>query len=265
MDVFHDPQVQQHTQVVCDLLKASLKEYGNIRNAPDGIRGVILSCGDTVFGLSMHHLCIKQALLQAKISTAGNDFDSNLFVKGAFQRPVKMTQIANAVLPPVIQEDAKEEELDEFTFTNNQETNGISLPLNSFYLQANIGKRQIDFILNKVINVPLVKLFTVQEKTIEIDDIMDATVVAVWNYYQLLESNGHLDALSSFCEEHEDIILSLDHYECFSTNILDLFNIWVRVINTDKKNTPHSQQATHSFEITTALFQMKSWTHISQF
>ncbi|KAL7326583.1 hypothetical protein PS15p_208901 [Mucor circinelloides] len=236
MNVSHDPQVQQHTRVVCDLLKASLKEYGNISNAPDGIRGIILSYGHTAFDLDLHRLCIKQALLQSKTIETDDEFIFVQCEEDALQRPVKMTQIANAVLPPVIQEDVEEEELDEFAFTNDQETNGISLPLNSFYLQANIGKRQIDFILNKVISIPLVKLFTVQEKTIEIDDIMDATFIAMWNYYQLLESNGHLDALSSFCEEHEDIILSLSHYERFSTNMPDLFNAWFRDNNSTLLN-----------------------------
>ncbi|KAL7326641.1 hypothetical protein PS15p_208944 [Mucor circinelloides] len=228
MKVSHDARVQQRARAVCDFLRASLDEYVTISNAPDGVRSVILSHANNELEWSLHSFCIEQALLQAKIIEPEEKFTYVQCEEGALQRPVKMTQIANAVLSPVIQEDAEEEELDEFAFTNDQEANGISLPLNSFYLQATIGKRQIDFMLNKVINVPLVKLFTVQEKTIEIDDIMDTTFVAMWNYYQLLESNGHLDALSAFCEEHKDIILSLSHYECFSTNMPNLFNAWFR-------------------------------------
>ncbi|EPB89495.1 hypothetical protein HMPREF1544_03726 [Mucor circinelloides 1006PhL] len=228
MKVSHDARVQQRARAVCDFLRASLDEYVTISDAPDGVRSVILSHANNELEWSLHSFCIEQALLQAKIIEPEEKFTYVQCEEGALQRPVKMTQIANAVLSPVIQKDVEEEELDEFAFTSDQEANGISLPLNSFYLQATIGKRQIDFILNKVINVPLVKLFTIQEKTIEIDDIMDTTFVAMWNYYQLLESNGHLDALSGFCEEHKDIILSLDHYECFSTNMPDLFNAWFR-------------------------------------
>jgi hypothetical protein len=74
--------------------------------------------------------------------------------------------------------------------------------LNTFYLQANIGDRQTYFIPSKVVNSLPSKLFTAQERTAEINDMLIAVPDIMWGYYQQLELEGHLDALTTCCREH---------------------------------------------------------------
>jgi len=235
-----DGAVQQHTRAVCDFLEESvetvLTNYGTRRNAPDGIHRILVSY-DGGIGENEHFFLIKNALLETQtIKPEDQSIGFGFLHIGALQRSLKIRQIVNTILPPVIQD---QEESGKVVLHDTQESGNTFLPVNSFYLQANIGERQIEFILNKVVKAPLsktpVELFTAQEQIIEMDDILTATSNILWNHYQLLESEGCLNTFISCCQEHKDIELSLGHYERFTASMTSLINRWVRMTSTCKK------------------------------
>ncbi|OAC97584.1 hypothetical protein MUCCIDRAFT_86916 [Mucor lusitanicus CBS 277.49] len=123
----------------------------------------------------------------------------------AMQQPYKMIQIANAILPPVI---AGKEEQTNPAFRPRTHANSLIAP-NSFYVQANVTDTQIYFILNKVIEVPPpetgIALSTVQERSIETEDIAEAASLLLWNYYQSMidvEEQQHL--FFECCQDHDN-------------------------------------------------------------
>ncbi|GAN08285.1 hypothetical protein MAM1_0197c07794 [Mucor ambiguus] len=231
IELAHDTNVQQHTKAVCDFLETSMDEYG-LKNAPDGVHSIILSCDDRAFAIGLHRFYIQKALLQAKIIQPGDDFTTTRYRtpyrEGALQRPLKITQMVNTLLPPLVHSEV----FDKVDLRDGKESNSILLPLNSFYLQANISKRQVSFILNKVVKAPSsqtpVELFTVQERIVDMNSILTSTSDIMWVYYQRLASEGCLDELINCCQEHENNTLSLDHYECFIANIRILIDSWFR-------------------------------------
>ncbi|KAK4521203.1 uncharacterized protein ATC70_013148 [Mucor velutinosus] len=224
MDLAQEANTQQYTNRLCDFLHESLKNIGSIKDAPDGVRKIILDSGHLK---SHHRYYIKMALLQAKLIRPEDAFTAVNIENGALPRSLKMVQVANALLPPLIQD---EEESNEIAFNDGQDNDSTLLPLNSFYVQANIGERQIDFILNKVVKASLckdpVKLFTAQERTVEMDDILVVASEIMWGHYQQLESESHLDSLITCCAKHENITLSLSHYKCFTANLTNFINNW---------------------------------------
>ncbi|KAK4521246.1 uncharacterized protein ATC70_013191 [Mucor velutinosus] len=233
VDLTQDVDIQQYTKAICDLLQVSLKASRLINGAPDGIRRILLGNGNTG---PLHCFLIEKALLQAKLVKTEERFTLNDTDQGVLYRSVKMTRIANALLPPLIQD---EEETDGFAFSDREDTKSTLLPLNSFNLQANIDERQIHFILNKVVNasssaIP-VELFTAQERTVEMDHILVTASDIIWDHYQQLESEGHLDALITCYSEHENITLTLDYYKCFAVNLTNFIDNWVKTTNACKK------------------------------
>ncbi|KAK4521208.1 uncharacterized protein ATC70_013153 [Mucor velutinosus] len=240
MDLTQDADVQQYTKAVCDFLQESLEESGSIKGAPDGVRRIILASGHLE---NQHGFCIEKALLQAKLIKPEDRFTRTNVENGMLHRPLKMAQIANALLPPLIQNEKKS---DGSIFSGRPEDgNKNPLPLNSFYLQANIGERLIHFILNKVVKIPSpgnpIELFTALEKTVKMNDILTAASEIMWGHYQQLESDGHLEALITCCSEHEDINLSLGHYKCFTANLTNLINNWFQ----DKSAITNEELDTH--------------------
>ncbi|GAN08280.1 hypothetical protein MAM1_0197d07789 [Mucor ambiguus] len=199
----HDPSIQQHTRTVCNFLQESMSEYGTISNSPDGVRRVILSYDGQKFEKGPHCICIEKALFKANIIKPQVKFSQvfgQVFLNqtGALQRSLKINQIANTLLPALI---LNEEKSNTATSSERLENDSIVLPLNSFYLEAHIGKQQVNFILNKVVKASTTKthaeLFTAEERAIDIDDIRTATSGILWRHYQLLESEGHLGELIS--------------------------------------------------------------------
>ncbi|CAO3636824.1 unnamed protein product [Mucor fragilis] len=222
--------LQRYTRPVCDLMKESLEttlmKYGTSRNAPDGIHGIILS-----HNTRREASRIAEALLEAQIMKPDDllvDFRFlHMLENGALQRPLKIRQIVSTILPPVIQ---NEEESVKVALHDRQEDGNVFLPVNSFYLQANIGERQIEFTLNKVVRKSSsktpIELFTAHEQIIEMDDILTAASGILWNHYQQLESEGCLNRFISCCQEHKDIELSIGHYQRFKTKVTNLINKW---------------------------------------
>lgn len=237
----HNTSFQQHAESVGIFLQECLDEYCTVSNAPDGVHNIIPLYDDRKFGTGPHVYCIEEALLQAKLVKLEDIIDPiryGGYIKyGALQRPFKISQIVNAMLPPLIQD---EEGSDNVAFNDCKKDDSILLPLNSLYLQANIKERQIEFILNKVVKEASsethVELFTIHERIIEIDDLRITIPYILWCHYQLLEAHGHLDSLITCCQDHEGNALSLAHYMCFTTNMTNTILSWVRLINTLRKN-----------------------------
>ncbi|KAL9559107.1 hypothetical protein MBANPS3_000588 [Mucor bainieri] len=235
-ELTHDPSIQQHTQAVCDFLQASLSEYGSVSNAPDGVRRVTLSYDGQCFDNGPHCLCIEDALSRANIIKPQVKFSQSFsHPTGALQRSLKINQIISTLLPAYIVDKEETDEVDAVHHTHEEDT--VSLPLNSFYLQANINERQINFIVNKVVKASTTEtpaeLFTAEERTVDIDDIQTAASNNVWNQYQLLESEGCLSKFVICCQEHQGssssiTLLSLDRYQCFTENMASFTNDWVR-------------------------------------
>ncbi|KAL7326611.1 hypothetical protein PS15p_208918 [Mucor circinelloides] len=224
-----DASVQQHTKQVVDFIQSFLDQYGLISNSPDGIQDIILC---NTFSLKAHYFYfIKEAFLQAKLVRPETSFisipDVGQLGECTIQKPLKMIQIAYAILPPVI---LNEEKFDNMAFDTMQEDNNSFLPMNSYYVQVNIEEQQIKFTLNKVIKTSSSKnaaqLFTVQERKISINGLVSTASDEMWNHYQRLESEGHLGVLIDWCHEHEPAILSTRHYECFSANMKKIVRAW---------------------------------------
>ncbi|KAK4521198.1 uncharacterized protein ATC70_013143 [Mucor velutinosus] len=244
-DLTHDANVLQYTRAVCDFLQKSMDEYG-LKNAPDGVRSVILSCDDRAFATGLQCFFIEQALLQANIIQPEVSFTTTRYRtpyrEGALQRPLKITQMVNTLLPPLVQNEL----FCKAVFNDSQADDGILLPLNSFYLQASISRQHIEFILNKVVKIPSpgapAELFTVLESTVEMDDIFAATSDTLWRNYQRKEIEGYLDALTSNCLKHKGTVLSLGHYKCFTANMTDFINRWIqhkRTLSNGELDTCH--------------------------
>ncbi|KAL9559243.1 hypothetical protein MBANPS3_000510 [Mucor bainieri] len=218
MNLTQDANIQHHTKLICDFLQESLNTTGMVKDAPDGIRRIILCL--LIDENDIHRFCIEKALLKAKLINPEEKFTLVTREEGVLHRPSKIAQVANAFLPPLVLDEDKSDEV--VTLTNAQQESSIFLPLNSFYLQANISQRQINFILNKVVKESTTKtpakLFTTEERTVEIDDIQITTSDNLWSQYQLLDSKGFLYELVSSCQKHQDITLLLGHYQCFVEN-----------------------------------------------
>lgn len=244
-DFTQDCTIQQHTKAVCDLLQASLQESGFIKNAPDGVRKIVLGSKSA----NLPVLLIQRALLQANLIKPEDRFASVMDRYGTvLRRPLKIAQITNALLPPLIQNEKK---LDKSAFISKQEnSNRNLLPLNSCYLQTSIKERQINFILNKVVRAPSsrnsAELFTLQERAVEMNDMMNTTSDIIWSQYQRLELEGYLKAEISCCREHKGIELSLGHYQCFTASIASLINRWVSKQVHVKKVRIHNRSYTVS-------------------
>lgn len=226
--------VQEYTGEIADFMRNFCEEYGTLSHSPDGIQDIVLYYGED---LRLYYcFYISQALIQAKLVKPENRFIKNVQIStllqdAAVQKPIKMFEIANAILPPVLLDD---ENIDNGTCNKIQRDGNSLLPLNSFYVQVTISEQQIDFILNKVVKEPSSKntaqLFTIQQREIRSDSIMDVASDNMWNHYQLLESEGHLGLLSNCCQKHDTIELAARHYKCFNSDIKKLIEAWVRTI-----------------------------------
>ncbi|KAL9537980.1 hypothetical protein MBANPS3_011296 [Mucor bainieri] len=138
-----------------------------------------------------------------------------------------MIQIANTLLPPVIVNNGNQHDA---VFQASERIENLIAP-NSFYVQANVTETQISFILNKVIEVPSseagIDLFTVQERSVEIEDIAEASSCLLWNHYQLmLDMDEQQHTLFKRCQDHDTMVLSSSQCEEFSRNARMLIEAW---------------------------------------
>ncbi|KAL9559109.1 hypothetical protein MBANPS3_000590 [Mucor bainieri] len=187
IDLFRHTNVQQCITAVIKFIKESLSEYhSTTSNTPNDIRSVILSYDGPPSKMRLPCLFIERALLQAKIIMPRVRFvDScRTDIKGAMERPLKIHRMINTTLPPLIMNEEEPNEI--AALSNLQQEDSILLPLNSFYLQANINQRQINFILNKVVKASTTetsaKMFTAEERTVDIGDIQMETSDNLWKH-----------------------------------------------------------------------------------
>ncbi|CAO0803721.1 unnamed protein product [Mucor circinelloides] len=237
--LMEDVNIKQYFKQVSDFLKGSLLEYGATKHSPDGIQHVLLYSHFEDQRQDFRHF-IKQVLIKEDIILPRDEFiDINTWfsVEYAMQKPYKMIQIANAVLPPVI---VNEDTQDDSVFRMDTRSDNLIAP-NSFYVQANITDTHTSFILNKVVALPssknAAKLFTVQERSVEIEDITETVSHLLWNHYQSIsddKENRH--SLFNSCRKHDDIALSFSHYKQFKKGIKELVGYWL-----ETKDTPTSE------------------------
>ncbi|GAN05981.1 hypothetical protein MAM1_0107c05457 [Mucor ambiguus] len=148
----------------------------------------------------------RSALLDANFIDPKNYFDSDTggynISLGVMQKPLKMIQIANALLPPIVWDEGASRQVELIDHSNQKED---LLPPNSFYVQAYVNDGYIRFILNKVIAVSLLNgaiqksTFTIQEASVKLESTFDSVCDNMWNHLMSLEcltdinQHGHCD------------------------------------------------------------------------
>ncbi|CAO3646972.1 unnamed protein product [Mucor fragilis] len=206
-------------QVVCKV-KELYSKYSNWKYSPDGIQDVILHCHyyDNIF----YETLFRMALLDANLGEAHNTFIYLQNVcSGAMQKPFKMIQIANALLPPTIWKDGNTKQLKWTDYNTHEED---LLPPNSFYVQAYINDDHIRFILNKVIAVSSLNgtvqksTFTVQEISVEMESIFDSVCDTMWGHITIPGFQRYADLLDH-CDTHVAGEYSAADYYFFKCSI----------------------------------------------
>lgn len=231
--IFENANVKRYSKQVCEFFREALVKNGAIRDSPDGIQHIFLySHAHKSDG--RHY--IKQALVDGNIIKPGNEFiEINPYLdelaQYAMQRSYKMIQVANAMLPPVI---VNEKMQDDSVFQMDKSSSKLIRP-NTFYVQASITEKQINFILNKVITTSssedVVKLFTIQERSVTIEDIAETASHMLWDHYQSLnDMREHQGLLTHACQEHNSIALSSNQYKQFCKNMKKQISLWVGLV-----------------------------------
>lgn len=247
--VFNDVNVKSYFEQVNNLVEGALDKCNNaVKNSLDGIQHVLF------YGNRSDYLtCF---IADGRIIQGSKNiysYNDQHLDRYAMQQPYKMIQIANAILPPVI---AGKEEQTNPAFRPRTHANSLIAP-NSFYVQANVTDTQIYFILNKVIEVPPpetgIALSTVQERSIETEDIAEAASLLLWNYYQSMidvEEQQHL--FFECCQDHDSTaIVSIRHYEQFKQNAKKLIDFWVRSKSSCAKTFEQGSYLPHSLQLKT--------------
>jgi hypothetical protein len=216
-------------QVVCKLKELHSK-YSNFKYSPDGIQDVILHC--YYISNPFYKTLFRKILLDANLIDAQNWFFVGLNVyPGAMQKPFKMVQIANALLPPTIWKNGNSKQLEWIDYNTRDED---LLPPNSFYVQAYINDDHIRFILNKVIAVSSVNgavqksTFTIQEMSVELESILDSVCDIMWNHLMLPECQRDPDLLDH-CDTHLTGEYSAANYYLFKCSIQEMTEKLVRI------------------------------------
>jgi len=232
-DLLTDTNVKSFVnQVVCKVKKLYNK-YSTSQSSPDGIQDVILHYRYSAN--TFWRELLRMALLDANLVDAQNkficaDFEDCVCV-GAMQKPFKMIQIANALLPPTIWKDGNSKQL-EWTDYNTREED--LLPPNSFYVQAYVNDDHIRFILNKVIAVSSLdgtvqkSTFTIQETTVELGSIFDSVCDTMWNHLMMPECQRHPE-LFDHCDTHLAGEYSAADYHFFKCSIQEMTEKLVRM------------------------------------
>ncbi|CAO3647044.1 unnamed protein product [Mucor fragilis] len=212
-------------ELICKVQEIFSK-YSKSQNSPDGIQHVILHhrWGSNYF----YEELFRVALLDANWIDPQNDFihvsDGECICFGAMQKPFKMVQLANALLPPTIWKDGNCKQLE---WKDNNTCEEDLLPPNSFYVQAYINDEHIRFVLNKVIAVSSVNgalqksTFTVQEMSVELESILDSVCDIMWNHLMLPECQRDPD-LFDHCDTHLAGEYSAANYYLFKCSIQEM-------------------------------------------
>ncbi|CAO3646984.1 unnamed protein product [Mucor fragilis] len=207
--------------LICKV-KGLFNKYSNVKNASDGIHDVILHCHSTTN--AFYRTLFRTALLDANLVDAQKWFTPGINAcSGAMQKPFKMIQIANALLPPIVWKDGNSKQL-EWTDYNTREED--LLPPNSFYVQAYINDDRIRFILNKVIAVSFndavqKSTFTVQEMSVELESIFDSVCDTMWNHLMMPECQRD-PSLVDYCDTHLTGEYSAADYYFFKRSIQEM-------------------------------------------
>ncbi|KAL9558391.1 hypothetical protein MBANPS3_000934 [Mucor bainieri] len=232
--IYEDVETKNYFKQVSSFFRRALDECGAVRDSPDGIQHIFLHSRHQGYFYSEGDIayCIEQALVKENIIQPGAkflNFDSEYDTDFAMQPSHKMVQIANAILPPVIV-NVNDQEQNDSRFQACKPADNLIAP-NSFYVQANVTETHISFILNKVIEDPSSKtgigLFTVQERSMEIEDIVETASYLLWNHYQAMndiEEQQH--GLFECCLDHDTMVLLSSHYKEFKKNARKLIKSW---------------------------------------
>ncbi|KAL9558819.1 hypothetical protein MBANPS3_000719 [Mucor bainieri] len=232
--IYEDANVKHYLKQVCGFFKGALDDHGATRNSPDGIQHTLLYIRD--FPRRVEYTSwVRQALVKEDIIQPGDEFlrgSAEGLAKFAMQQSYKMIQIAHTILPPVIVNDEKR---DDYRLSAFKPTSNLIAP-NSFYVQANVTETQISFILNKVIEATSSKtgidLFTVQERSVEIEDIAETASYLLWNHYQsMVDLKKHQHGLFECCQGHNTMVLLSSQFKEFKENARKLINSWFATEN----------------------------------
>lgn len=224
--VLDDPEIEQFISQVSGLFKRILLKYSAINNSPEGVQDIMLYI-DREISNPFYNVFFSDILLKASITKANNKFiglyGQAHLTEGAMQKPYKMTQIVNALVPPKICDNIHKP--NDTKLVQNVHETSLFQP-NSFYVQAYIHEEHINFILNKVVVVSSTgdaeqkSTFTVQERTIDVEHIAKTASRNIWNHLQMLDIE---------LEEDCDDKFSNESYVYFKNNIKELMSTWVRI------------------------------------
>ncbi|CAO3646956.1 unnamed protein product [Mucor fragilis] len=174
---------------------------------------------------TFYRTLFRKILLDANLIDAQNEFFLGLNICfGAMQKPFKMVQIANALLPPTIWKNGNSKQLEWIDYNTRDED---LLPPNSFYVQAYINDDNIRFTLNKVIAVSSVNgaiqksTFTIQEMSVELESILDSVCDTMWNQLMMPECQRNPDLLDH-CDTHLTGEYSAVNYCFFKRSIQEM-------------------------------------------
>ncbi|GAN05975.1 hypothetical protein MAM1_0107c05451 [Mucor ambiguus] len=164
-------------QLLCEV-KGLYGKYRKFQNSPDGIQDVILHSTTQIS--HFYKEMLQSALLDANLIDPENKFiyiDGQEICHGAMQKPLKMIQIANALLPPIVWTEGTSRQVELIDYNNQKED---LLPPNSFYVQA-------------------YSIFTVQEVSVKLESTFDSVCDTMWNHLMALgfltdiDQHGHCD------------------------------------------------------------------------
>ncbi|KAK4513168.1 uncharacterized protein ATC70_012963 [Mucor velutinosus] len=209
-------------QLVCEV-KGIHNKYSNFQSSPDGIQDVILHCHleTSIFYREIFQI----ALLDANFVDAQADFIGGTQGQdtcfSAMQKPIKMIQIANALLPPTVWNGESCEQVELVSYSSGEDD---LLPPNSFYAQASINNNHIRFILNKVIAVSSANdtiqksTFTVKEMSVKLEGIFGSVCDNMWNHLMMPECQGEITRHDR-CDTHSAGEYSAANYRFFKCSI----------------------------------------------
>lgn len=240
-EVSSDTDIEQLIHKIVDTFKRIIGKYNQVENSPDGVQAIILYDDFRRFQPPFRNLFL-DALLNAKITNAKSDFissiDGPLFTEAAMRKCYKMIQISNAFLPPTIL-DKDNLSLYPNLIEHGWRENSLLQP-NSFYVQAYVYEKHINFILNKVVAVSSIgnavqkSTFTIQETSIKVDNISDTICDIMWNHFQVLDFEEYGNRLfQNCCDKHGFVEFNSESYFNFKANLKILIRNWVGNIQKD--------------------------------
>ncbi|CAO3647000.1 unnamed protein product [Mucor fragilis] len=222
-DLLTDTNIKGIVDTLICKVKGLYNKYSRFQNSPDGIQDIVLYRHSTFY--SSYETLFRKALLDANLISAHNEFIPEINICfGAMQKPFKMVQIANALLPPTIWKNGNSTQLKWTDYNAHEED---LLPPNSFYVQAYINDDHIRFILNKVIAVSSVNgavqksTFTIQEMSVELESIFDSVCDTMWNHLMMPECQRD-PGLLDHCDTHLTGEYSAANYYFFKRSIQEM-------------------------------------------